>query len=234
MVVRLFNVWEWNGAWCFVAIAIRLDSPGVDGEIFHMWPVSFCGESTVQVLKSIQNSLYIQHLASKKGVKLIETPKKCTYNQNTKERYCWWTKSCTTKDDDYPIIYRVLTIPGWLAVFLPSTVWRKFNSHHLTPFATTLRTVTQTKIEVLFLFGVLRETPHGMQIAGWKIFSFSWRSYFFSRCRWTCPASFVSFCVEAAFLVKVYSCGTLTVFLGEKLFWVSDKVMTSFKDEINN
>ena len=21
--------------------------------------------------------------------------------------YCWWTKSCTTKDDDYPIIYRV-------------------------------------------------------------------------------------------------------------------------------
>ena len=22
--------------------------------------------------------------------------------------YCWWTKSCTTKDDDYPIIYRVL------------------------------------------------------------------------------------------------------------------------------
>ena len=26
--------------------------------------------------------------------------------------YCWWTKSCTTKDDDYPIIYRVLTIPG--------------------------------------------------------------------------------------------------------------------------
>ena len=26
--------------------------------------------------------------------------------------YCWWTKSCTTKKDDYPIIYRVLTIPG--------------------------------------------------------------------------------------------------------------------------
>ena len=35
--------------------------------------------------------------------------------------YCWWTKSCTTKDDDYPIIYRVLTIPGG-AGFLPSTV----------------------------------------------------------------------------------------------------------------
>ena len=34
---------------------------------------------------------------------------------------CWWTKSCTTKDDDYPIIYRVLTIPGG-AGFCPSTV----------------------------------------------------------------------------------------------------------------
>ena len=36
-------------------------------------------------------------------------------------QYCWWTKSCTTKDDDYPIIYRVLTIPGG-AGFRPSTV----------------------------------------------------------------------------------------------------------------
>ena len=35
--------------------------------------------------------------------------------------YCWWTKSCTTKDDDYPIIYRFLTIPGG-AGFRPSTV----------------------------------------------------------------------------------------------------------------
>ena len=35
--------------------------------------------------------------------------------------YGWWTKSCTTKDDDYPIIYRVLTISGG-AGFRPSTV----------------------------------------------------------------------------------------------------------------
>ena len=35
--------------------------------------------------------------------------------------YCWWTKSCTTKDDDYPIVYRILTIPGG-GGFLPSTV----------------------------------------------------------------------------------------------------------------
>ena len=41
--------------------------------------------------------------------------------------YCWWTKSCTTKDDDYPIIYRVWTIPGG-AGFLPSTVsWHILN-----------------------------------------------------------------------------------------------------------
>ena len=38
-----------------------------------------------------------------------------------KTTYCWWTKSCTTKDDEYPIIYRVLTIPGG-AGFCPSTV----------------------------------------------------------------------------------------------------------------
>ena len=33
--------------------------------------------------------------------------------------YCWWRKSCTTKDNDYPIIYRVLTIPtgaGFLSI----------------------------------------------------------------------------------------------------------------------
>ena len=35
--------------------------------------------------------------------------------------YCWWTKSCTTKDDDYHIFDRVLTIPGG-AGFCPSTV----------------------------------------------------------------------------------------------------------------
>ena len=41
--------------------------------------------------------------------------------QDPNDKYCWWTKSCTTKDDDYPIIYRVLTIPGG-AGFRPSTV----------------------------------------------------------------------------------------------------------------
>ena len=36
--------------------------------------------------------------------------------------YCWWTKSCTTKDDEYPIIYRGLYIPGGCLGFRPSTV----------------------------------------------------------------------------------------------------------------
>ena len=44
--------------------------------------------------------------------------------------FCWWLKSCTTKDDDYPIIYRVLTIPGG-AGFQPSTVvWLFFGEFH--------------------------------------------------------------------------------------------------------
>ena len=43
---------------------------------------------------------------------------------NISECYCWWTKSCTTKDDDYLIFYRVLTIPGG-AGFCPSTVSMK-------------------------------------------------------------------------------------------------------------
>ena len=38
-----------------------------------------------------------------------QTHWKHTHTHNT---YRWWTKSCTTKDDDYPIIYKVLTIPG--------------------------------------------------------------------------------------------------------------------------
>ena len=39
--------------------------------------------------------------------------------------YCWWTKSYTTKDDDDPIICRVLTIPGG-AGFRPSKVYQWF------------------------------------------------------------------------------------------------------------
>ena len=43
--------------------------------------------------------------------------------------YCWWTKSCTSWNGSisvYPIIYKVLYIPGG-AGFRPSTVWSKPN-----------------------------------------------------------------------------------------------------------
>ena len=43
------------------------------------------------------------------------------HSQHDLLSYCWWTKSCTTKDDDYPIIFRVLTISGG-AGFCPSTL----------------------------------------------------------------------------------------------------------------
>ena len=49
----------------------------------------------------------------------LEIPLFC-FNE-TMQWYCWWTKSCTTKDDDYPIIDMVSTIPS-VAGFLPSTV----------------------------------------------------------------------------------------------------------------
>ena len=37
--------------------------------------------------------------------------------------YGWWTKSCTTKDDNYPIIHRVLTIPGGAGFFHQQYHW---------------------------------------------------------------------------------------------------------------
>ena len=46
---------------------------------------------------------------------------RCVTQSTVFASYGWWTKSCTTKDDEYPIIYRVLTIPGG-AGFCPSTV----------------------------------------------------------------------------------------------------------------
>ena len=30
------------------------------------------------------------------------------------ERHCWWTKSCTTTDDDYPTIHMGFNHPRWL------------------------------------------------------------------------------------------------------------------------
>ena len=38
------------------------------------------------------------------------------------KNYCWWNKSCTSWYGKYPIIYKVLYIPGGCLGFLPSTV----------------------------------------------------------------------------------------------------------------
>ena len=47
---------------------------------------------------------------SKSGFGVPKNPEECY------EWYCWWTKSCTTKDDDYPVIYRVFNHPRWCRI----------------------------------------------------------------------------------------------------------------------
>ena len=37
--------------------------------------------------------------------------------------YCWWKKSCTSWQIVYPIIFKVLYIPGGCLEFRPSTIW---------------------------------------------------------------------------------------------------------------
>ena len=85
------------------------------------------------VLKSMINQDAINLSSNIKWCKIARvsyTVKKHPYLGSiveTCQTYCWWTKSCTSKDDDYPIIYRGLTIPGG-AGFCPSTVWRTQNN----------------------------------------------------------------------------------------------------------
>ena len=46
--------------------------------------------------------------------------------------YCWWTKSCTTKDDGYPIIHRALTCfnhPRWCRISSINSINRLFRSN---------------------------------------------------------------------------------------------------------
>ena len=98
------------------------------------------------------------------------------------DEYCWWTKSCTTKDDDYPIIYRVLTIPGG-AGFCPSTVTadhpnKKGAYACFSPFNT-----QQEKARVVFKFRVITSlqvtTPLKQQVA--------WFRDPINSCRWYLP-----------------------------------------------
>ena len=107
------------------------------------------------------------------------------------QSYCWWTKSCTTKDNDYPIIYRVLTIPGGAgfcpsAVFLvldpmsfvmPSWKFMKSTGHvknHRKSFSRPVNCDTATSCAisggavVVFFFWEKREPPSPWRIHGTK------------------------------------------------------------------
>ena len=56
----------------------------------------------------------------------MEIPRKESKNPDYQGSYFWWKKSCTSWYGKYPIIYRVLYIPGG-AGFLPSTVFHPFH-----------------------------------------------------------------------------------------------------------
>ena len=106
-------------------------------------------------------------------------------------QYCWWTKSCTTKDDDYPIIYRVLTIAGG-AGFCRSTVcW--FSAW----FCPSMVSVGKLDVDVdLFLarcrhLGFIKRRPHCSVQGGWtRMGVLDWfRTNGFPE-RWKKPAKF--------------------------------------------
>ena len=66
--------------------------------------------------EEIQHVFPSTHQTCRVSERFIGYPSYRTLTQEVqKHRWCcWWKKSCTTKDDDYPIIYRVLYIPGGL------------------------------------------------------------------------------------------------------------------------
>ena len=82
--------------------------------------------------------------------------------------YCWWTKSCTTKDDDYPIVYRVLTIPGG-AGFCPSTVGNtQLDYVGLDPWVSHRKKIE--KLYLLYLYVPWNgHLPYGVFVAGLTI-----------------------------------------------------------------
>ena len=93
---------------CWVEFCFRGES-----NLVWKWILSNRLKSQLKKNKESQTSLFFFNLASIKVA--------LSFKKHQVGWYCWWTKSCTTKDDDYPIIHRVLTIPGG-AWFCPSTV----------------------------------------------------------------------------------------------------------------
>ncbi len=62
-----------------------------------------------------------------------ENATKIIKRQKKQNAYCWWKKSCTSCYVAYPIIYRVLNIPGGCLGFLPSTVGKDGNLRNRSP-----------------------------------------------------------------------------------------------------
>ena len=101
------------------------------------------------------------------------------------------TKSCTTKDDDYPIVYRVLTIPGGCLGFCPSKVsllsflpgfWVSDISHDSDSFAMPLKTgLEKVKDRIESLAGRKKSPP----FLDWRCIFVKWLEKL--------PASHVSF-----------------------------------------
>ena len=82
---------------------------------------------------SNQNHHHILFLSVKQAIPRLESWNHCYFPQVARDylkyrTYCWWKKSCTSWYDKYPIIYKVVYIPGG-AGFQPSTspkhLWRK-------------------------------------------------------------------------------------------------------------
>ena len=129
-----------------------------------------------------------------------EGGKKLTWSTHLKLTYCWWTKSCTTKDDDNPIIYRAyrgfyypamwgLQLTRWFQIFFIFTptwgndpIWRAYFSDGLVQPPT--RTARPWKLmvgrRITFLFG--KVTFQGLcEILGWGMPFGSWNGTHLGR-----------------------------------------------------
>ena len=112
------------------------------------------------------------------------------WSVNVKPRYCWWTKSFTTKDDVYSTIRRVLTIPGGCLGFCPSTTIpldaMSLRVGEATHFCK-LPDFTWTCGENLFCF--LCNLNWAVQARGVEKSSIlRFRPYFWFICRWHKPS----------------------------------------------
>ena len=60
--------------------------------------------------------------------------------------YCWWKKSCTTKDDDYPMIYSFCLHPRWCRILSINSRKVIFGQSHAKFFVAKVRLLLDTSI----------------------------------------------------------------------------------------